>query len=95
MNIEQLRTLILQDPKRVFIGNDKDYRDEFGMERLPLDFKEIEIRSYKWKLYWKFYPEKQEKMIEWQKKQHKPETQPVSLSGGLALPPYSPLQTRR
>ena len=89
MNLEQLRTLLFQDPKRVFVGSDDDYRDEFGHKRLPLDFRELEFRSYEWRRYWKLYPEKQEEMLEWKRKL--PKTQRVSLGGGLTLPPPYPI----
>ncbi len=65
MNSEQLKILLLQDPKRVFLGNDDEYRSEFGMRRLPRDFRELEPGTYRWKSYWKMYPEKQEEMLRW------------------------------
>ena len=65
MNLEQLRTLLLQDPKRVFIGSDDEYRSEFGRKRLPLDFRELDPGTSRWMSYWKVYPEKQEEMLKW------------------------------
>ena len=65
MNSEQLRTLILQDPKRVFVGSEDDYHFEFGVKPLPRDFRKLEPGTYKWGQYWREYPEKQEEMLRW------------------------------